>query len=92
MYVYFKFDGEVRVVSNVKIDDCTPMVQDEKVADSPRPEFAQNLTASFLGKSSIDTIAWFKTLAMEAVYVDCRSRDEVVFESGDHQTRVRPVQ
>jgi hypothetical protein len=79
MYVYLKFDGEVRVVSNVKIDDdCTPMVQDEKVADSPRRDESDK-SVFFLGKSSIDTIAWFKTLAMEAVYIlvyiDYGSRD-----------------
>lgn len=75
MYVYIKFIGEVRVVSNVKIDDdCGPVVQDEKVADSPRRDESDK-SASFLGKSTIDAIAWFKTLAMEAVYIDCGSRD-----------------
>jgi hypothetical protein len=72
MYVYLKFDGKVRVVSNVKIDDdCRPVVQVEMVADLPRRDESDK-SASFLG---IDAIAWFKTLAMEAVYIDCGWRD-----------------
>lgn len=82
MYVYLKFEGKIRVISNVTIDDdCGPVVDDRKLQlqDSPRPSPPRDDKSTtfswFSSKSFIDAIAWFKTLAIESVYIDCGSRD-----------------
>lgn len=70
MYVYLKFGDVVKVVSNVTIDeDCCPIVDGKLILESPREG------ESAISKSTIDAIAWFKSLPMEAVYIDCGARD-----------------
>ena len=70
MYVYFKFGTVVKVVHNVTIDeDCGPVVDGRLILDSPRDD------ESAISKSTIDAITWFKSLPMEALYIDCGARE-----------------
>ncbi|KAL8598195.1 hypothetical protein ACOMHN_043266 [Nucella lapillus] len=70
MYIYLKFGTEpsdVKVVSNVKIgEDCEPIVNGRVILNSAKSEDSSN---------SIDAIGWFKSLPMQAVYIDCSTRD-----------------
>ena len=72
MYVFLKFNDVVKVVSNVTIgDDCEPVVDGELILESPREE--ESPVASW--RTTVDAISWFKSLPMEAVYIDCGARD-----------------
>ncbi|KAK7455912.1 hypothetical protein BaRGS_00039446 [Batillaria attramentaria] len=65
MYVFLKFCDIEKVISNVSVDDdCLPMV-DGATPVSPGGQHGV----------SVEAIHWFKALAMEAVYIDCSSRD-----------------
>lgn len=65
MYVFLKFDDLEKVISNVTVDDnCLPMV-DGGTPVSPGGQHGL----------SVEAVQWFKSLAMEAVYIDCGSRE-----------------
>lgn len=72
MYVYLKFGTEssdVKVISNVTIgEDCDPVVDGEVIHDSVKTDDSSVA-------STIDAICWFKSLPMQAVYIDCSTRD-----------------
>lgn len=78
MYVYVRFEGSVKVISNVTIDDdCGPVVEGKLISDSPRSGGGggENTNSAVVNSSTVDAIAWFKSLPMEAVYLDCGARD-----------------
>ncbi|XP_076454941.1 uncharacterized protein LOC143289740 [Babylonia areolata] len=79
MYVYVQFDSVVKVINNVTInEDCGPVVEGKLISDSPRRgrgNVESPGSTSGSRSSSVDAIAWFKALAMEAVYLDCNARD-----------------
>lgn len=67
MYVFLKFGDVEKVISNVSVDDdCLPMV-DGATPVSPGGPHGVSV--------ELEAIQWFKSLAMEAVYIDCSSRD-----------------
>ena len=74
MYVYVKFEASpavIKVISNVTIDeDCCPVVDGKLIHETPSVG-----ESSALSPGNVDAISWFKSLPMEAVYIDCTTRD-----------------
>ncbi|KAL8626023.1 hypothetical protein ACOMHN_012615 [Nucella lapillus] len=79
MYFYVRFEDSVRVISNVTIDeDCGPIVEGKLISESPRSGGGDENASSSISVSSpstVDAISWFKSMPMEAVYLDCSARD-----------------
>lgn len=66
MRVFINFYNKIEIVENVSVDDkCLPVVAGIR----PYPPSARD-TSPLVRESAL----WFKTLAVDAVYIDCDRR------------------
>lgn len=67
MYLFLKLNNVEKVISGIVVDnDCLPLVEGLVVAPT---------SASDRQSMAVNCIPWFKSLAIDAVYIDCLYRD-----------------